>query len=59
MLSNDAPSPEQADMGIALSPGSDIATEVADVVLLDSLSTVAEAVLYGRVVFDNVKKTIT
>lgn len=46
-------------MGIALSPGSDIATEVADVVLLDSLSTVAEAVLYGRVVFDNVKKTIT
>lgn len=59
MLSNDPPSLEQADMGIALSRGSDIAIEVADMMLLDSLSTVVEAVLYGRVVFDNLKKTIT
>jgi sodium/potassium-transporting ATPase subunit alpha len=38
--------------------GSDIAIEAADMVLLDSFAAVVEAVRYGRVVFDNLKKTI-
>lgn len=56
---NDAPSLKAADIGIALGSGSDIAIEASDMVLLDSFAAVVEAVQYGRVVFDNLKKTIT
>ena len=55
---NDAPSLKAANIGIALGSGSDIAIEAADMVLLDSFSGVVAAVLYGRVVYDNLKKTI-
>jgi magnesium-transporting ATPase (P-type) len=55
---NDAPSLKAADIGIALGSGSDIAIEASDMVLLDSFSAIVEAVQSGRVVFDNLKKTI-
>lgn len=53
---NDAPSLKAADVGISLGSGSDIAMEAADMILLDSFSSVVTAVQYGRVVFDNLKK---
>ncbi|KJK83981.1 Sodium/potassium-transporting ATPase subunit [Metarhizium anisopliae BRIP 53293] len=55
---NDAPSLKAADVGISMGSGSDIAMEAADMVLLDSFSSVVAAVQYGRVVFDNLKKVI-
>lgn len=55
---NDAPALKQADCGIAMSGGSEVAIEAADLVLLDSFSSFVDALLYGRVCFDNLKKTI-
>lgn len=53
---NDAPSLKAADVGISMGSGSDIAMEAADMVLLESFSSVVTALQYGRVVFDNLKK---
>ncbi|EPE07908.1 h k atpase alpha [Ophiostoma piceae UAMH 11346] len=56
---NDAPSLRAADIGIAMGSGSDMAREAADMVLLDnSFSSVVEALRFGRMMFDNLKKTI-
>ncbi|KAK9234683.1 hypothetical protein V1525DRAFT_349758 [Lipomyces kononenkoae] len=55
---NDAPSLKAADIGISLGSGSDIAIEASDMVLLDKFDAIVEALRYGRVVFDNLKKTV-
>ncbi|KAI0064776.1 sodium-potassium ATPase [Artomyces pyxidatus] len=55
---NDAPSLRAADCGIAMGSGSDVAREAADMVLLEDFSAIVVALEYGRLVFDNLKKTI-
>ncbi|KAI0735310.1 sodium-potassium ATPase [Earliella scabrosa] len=55
---NDAPSLKAADCGIAMGEGSDVAREAADMVLLDDFSAIVVALEYGRLVFDNLKKTV-
>ncbi|KAN0065286.1 hypothetical protein ACQY0O_001121 [Thecaphora frezii] len=55
---NDAPSLKQADIGIAMGGGSSVAMEAADMVLLDSFASIVDALLLGRLVFSNLKKTV-
>lgn len=55
---NDAPSLKQADVGISVHDGTEIAKEASDLVLMDSFLSIVDAIKYGRLVFENLRKTI-
>ena len=57
---NDSPALKKGDIGLAMGiMGSDVARDVADVILLDDeFSSVVQGIRYGRAIFDNLGKAI-
>lgn len=55
---NDSPSLKQADVGISMADATEVAKEASDLILMESFLSIIDALKFGRLVFENLRKII-